>query len=103
MTVPRTSYNGFSIRERTAMQHFKFYEQKNDFLWFLRGRRTLTVAIILYITIVASILTACGAAATKQAQHPTKTPTLVPTVHPTPTPTLMPTPLPTPPPTEAAQ
>lgn len=83
---------------RTTMWHFKFYERQSNILWFLRGRLTLTIAIILC---VAGMLTACGSASTGQIQHSTKTPT--PTLVLTPIATLspVPTPLPTSPPTKA--
>jgi hypothetical protein len=81
------------------MWYFKFYEHRICLLWFLRVRRTLTVATILCIVIVASMLTACGSA-TGQVPHATKTPT--PTSVPTPTPTATPTLVPTPSPTQAS-
>ena len=87
------------------MWHLKFCEHRISLLWFLKGKRTPIVAIILCVAIVASMLTACGSAATGRVQHSTKTPT--PTLVPTPTtqppatPTSVPTPLPTPPPTQA--
>jgi hypothetical protein len=76
------------------MWYFKFYGHPISFLRFFRGKRTSTVALILC---VASMLTACGSAATGQVQHLTKTP--MPTLVPTPTPTIQPTPTPTPLPT----
>jgi len=83
------------------MWYFKFYEHQVSLLWFLKARRTLTVATILCIVIVASMLTACGSATTGQVPHSAKTPTPTPVPSPTATPTLVPTPLPTSPPTEA--
>src|SRR5260370_2184444 len=83
------------------MWHFKFSEHRSNILWFLRGRRTLTIAIILCIIIAAGMLTACGSASTGHLQHSTKTPTPTLVLPPTATLAPVPTPLPTPPPTEA--
>jgi|GEM_PF-764937 len=99
MLAPRLVTMVF-LSERTAMWHFKFYEHRSNNLWFLRGRRTLTIAIILCIIIAVGMLTACGSASTGQIQHSTKTPVPTPVSTPTATPTLVPTPLPTSLPTE---
>src|SRR5579859_8095768 len=82
------------------MWHFKFYEHRSNILWFLRGRRALTIAIILCIIIATGMLTACGSASTGQIQHSTKTPVPTPVSTPTATPPLVPTSLPTSLPTE---
>jgi hypothetical protein len=87
------------------MRHFSFRgsDIRNQYSW--RAKLTKSMLVILFLSIVVSILAACGAATAATGQTPkasvtstltlAPTPTAVPTRAPTPKPTVAPTPKPT--------